>query len=352
MGAHEPESPVDLSLLEGFGFVCRPDCGLCCFAEPRIEPDELAALTAEGERPELRRRTRASYLAAWDQGGACRLLREHRCSRHALRPHPCREFPLTAHLGFRVQVTVVLSCPGVDLPARALGPIAPELPRGAGGFGTELTALLSRLGPSTDRRLAASRRRGETIRRRLSAEGRWEDDRDVRHALLRELPYPGPEDFPVEPPPSAGDGLEKLPLFWDGRAGPVALAGSSAGWEALELRPRGGAEPLGTFAEVGRPPDVEGEGKLRLQDYLRYWLARDGFLASVHLAVLEERELTVRERAREELRAIGADVLARASVRSRLRGGTGERLDEAAVLEGIRAVDQDWLDRPTWGDRL
>ena len=352
MAPYESDSLVDLSLLEGLRFACRPDCGLCCYAEPRTEADERAALAAHGGSPALRHVGRATFLAAWGNGGACRLLQGHRCSRHPWRPHPCREFPLTAHLGFRVQVTAVLSCPGVELSDPAHPRTGEHSASGPQGLEAELSALLARAGAPAERRLAASRRRGETVRRRLAAEGRWEDDHDVREALVRDLPYPGPEDFPVEPPPHAHDGLEKLPLFWDGRAGPVALAGTPQGWQALELRSRGGADTLGIFAEVDRPPEVETRGQERLRAYLRYWLARDGFLAAVQLAVLEESEGTVRDRARDELRALGADVLARASVRARLRGGTGARLDDGAVVDGIRAVDQDWLDRPTWGDRL
>jgi len=60
----------------------------------------------------------------------------------------------------------------------------------------------------------------------------------------------------------------------------------------------------------------------------------------------------VGEAALRDLHSIASDVLARASVRAKLRGDDGRQLGRADIELGIRATDQDWLDRPTWGSRL
>ncbi len=163
---------------------------------------------------------------------------------------------------------------------------------------------------------------------------------------------PRPEDFPCEDPPEAADGLERLPLFFDGRPGPVALAGGLGGWELLELRATGGSEPLGVVPPPDRPPELSVEGQELLRGYLSYFLERDALFGTVIPTIGADSSATVRDEVEAELRAIGAMVLSRADVRKRgLRGGSGA-LSARDVEEGIRATDQDLLDRPTWGARL
>ncbi len=342
---------LDTRLLDGFTFGCRPDCGLCCYAEPRVETAEIEGLLEIVPEAEIRRVGREAFVASRPDGGACQFLVGNRCRVHARRPHPCREYPLTVHLGRRLQASVVLSCPGVD-PAALLGRAGGTRTPAPRGLESELAAVEERLGPATRRRLDATRRRGEKGERLLSAQGRGEDDAEVRRRLRGQLQGPDPGDFPTEDPPDREDGLERLPLFWDGRTGPVGLARGLGGWEALEFAPEGGTRSLGVFPPPERPPTVDPAALGLLTAYLAYWLERDAFLAAVHVGMLDSDEGSVSGWAAEELRVISAETLSRASVRAKLRSGPVEVLTADHVRDGIRAVDQDWLDRPTWGERL
>ncbi len=355
-GAAVPRTPgelaIDTGLLRAFRYACRPDCGLCCFASPRTTPEEIVTLRRLD--PSLRwvERGRDRFLSSRPDGGACQALAAHRCRVHAARPHPCREFPVTVHVGHRLQASLVLSCPGIELsalravPARSRDSLPEPL-----GLDAELRALRERLDSSVARRMREASRRGRAIERRLRREGRWRDDAEVRAELGHAVPLPVDEDFPVEPPPRRADGLEHLPLFFDGREGPVGLADSIGGWEALELSERGGGETRGLFVPPDRVPPLEREAEALLRGYLAYWLERDSFLASVHLEMLEADAGDVVAWAADALREVGAQTLARASVRRKLDRGEEGRLAVSDVERGITATDQDWLDRPTWGDR-
>lgn len=350
------ETPeLDVRLVEGFGFACRPDCGLCCYAEPRVEAVERRRLLSIVPETEFVARDGGEFLEANPEGGACRLLADNRCRAHSARPHPCREFPLTAHVGARLQATVVLSCPGVDLAALRLfgsggAPTRSDVVR---GFDTELAALRERVDPSALRRLESSARRRRKIARLLEEDGRWEDDDVVRGRLRGSLPLPGPEDFPAAEPPSADDGIDALPLFFDGRNAPVTLAAGLGGWELRELAAGGGfARSLGVIPPPTRPPELHPDAAAYLEGYLRYWLERDALFGTVHLAMIRAAEGTVSDWVAAELRAIGALVLARAEVRAKLARGVVDRLSSTELLDGVRASDQDLLDRETWGDRL
>lgn len=344
-------SEIDLHLLEGFSFACRPECGLCCFTSPRVSRSEearirrvapdLAVVRHEGER----------CIAARPDGGACQFLRGLRCAVHAVRPAPCREFPVTVHVGARLQATVVLSCPGLDLGPLLRHASGEPLP-GPLGLQEELGSVRGRLGPVTERLRQESERRRRKVVRALSAGSRWVEDGEVRRELARRPLLPGPQEYVPEDPPPAADGLERLPMYAEGRAGPVALADSFGGWEALELSPEGGARSLGVGAPPGSLPALGEDARELLSAYLRYFLERDSFLAAVHLEMLNLREGTVPEHALADLHTIASTVIARGAVRSQLLGGASGPIGRREIELGVRATDQDWLDRPTWGARL
>ena len=343
---------LDERLLGGFSFACRPDCGLCCFASPRITNDDRRALLAIAPAAEIVARGRDRFLAARPEGGACQFLQANRCGVHGGRPTPCRQFPIHVHVGERLQATLVLSCPGLDLRGLAVPP-AERRHRPAIGLDDELGAVRGQIQGETEERLVQARRRRRRIVRRLESQGRWIPESEVRVALDSRIPLPSPRQFEVEDPPSAEDGLEQLPLFFDGRPAPVAIARSLGGWEILELRSEGGVErALGVYPPPDRPPVLSAEGERRLTDYLRYWLERDALFGTVLFEMVESDEGTALEWVESELLRIGAITVARASVRARLRGEDGRRLAEDDIDRGIRATDQDLLDRPTWGDRL
>jgi Fe-S-cluster containining protein len=343
---------LDVTLLAGFGFACRPDCGLCCYAEPRVLAAERARLIQIAPEVHFVGTGTDQFIASHGDGGGCELLSDNRCGAHGARPHPCREFPLTAHVGQRLQVTVVLSCPGVDF--SVLGTPRTGTRATSSGFTEELAALRERMDASTARRLENSQRRRRKIVRFLSAESRWQEETDVRAEVERSLPLPTAEDFPVPEPPTADEGLSQLPLFFDGRAAPVALAEGLGGWELLELSPQGGvARSLGIVPPPDRMPSLTAEATRLLQGYLRYWLRRDALFGAVHVEMLRVPDgRTVRESVEQELREIGALVLARAEVRAKLRRDPVDRLSAVDLADGIRATDQDLLDRDSWGDRF
>ncbi len=342
---------VDVSLLSGFGFSCLPGCGLCCFASPRLDRDDESRLRTAAPRVRVVLEGGERCVAARPDGGACQFLDHLRCTVHAVRPAPCREFPVSVHIGTRLQATVVLSCPGLRLePLESYGKV--EAVGSSSDLDSELSSVRGRLTSAVERRRRESERRRRRVARELEEEGRWVEEEEVRRQLSeRRLVPTVPEYFP-EDPPAVEAGLERLPMYFDGRRGPVVLAQGLGGWEAHELAPEGGARPVGIAVPPDQPPLLDPDADALLAGYLRYWLARDSFLAAVHLGMLSTPEGTVVDATLGELYAIGSDVMARGAVRAKLRGNVGTRLTRADVEAGIRATDQDWLDRPTWGSRL
>lgn len=342
---------IDTELLRGFHFQCRPDCGLCCYATPRIEGPERGPIVRRFPQARFVFGEGGVLLAARPNGGACQFLEHHRCRAHDVRPHPCREFPITVHIGHRLQASMVLSCPGLTPDPLDASGARSDLPEPR-GLETELAAIGRRLGPAVARRCDAASRRGRRVERRLRQEGRWDEPLRVRERLSRAVPFPDPTDFPVEDPPSLDQGVERLPLFFDGREGPVALSAGIGGWGAIELGPSGVRRALTTLTPPIRPPALAEDARRLLAGYLRYWVDRDAFLAAVHQEMLGVPEGSVLEWATLGLREIGALTLARASVRRQIRSGATGPLSREELWEGIAATDQDWLDRPTWGERL
>jgi Fe-S-cluster containining protein len=340
---------LDLSLLRGFAYACRPGCGLCCYAEPAVTPSERRTLEARFPKLAFVAGSRTDRIAAAPDGGACRLLDGTVCRGHALRPATCRRFPLAVHVGLRAQATVVLTCPGVELsglrgyrgPTGAADPV---------GFDAESRAARASAGSGLPRAIAEATRRRHRLARRFAEAGRWAEDSEVRERLGRELPWPSSSDLPGEVAPSRDDGLELLPLVFVGRPTPWAIGSAPMGAELLELRPSGGArEVTGAVPLPEEPPRVAPAARELLEGYLRYWLERDAFFGIVHLAMAGSDEGTVNEWAEAELRRITATVLTRAHLLDAALGRSSQALGDDSILLGIRATDQDLLDRPTWG---
>ena len=138
-----------------------------------------------------------------------------------------------------------------------------------------------------------------------------------------------------------------------GRSGPLALAEGLGGWEVLELNPEGGrTPPLAVVPPPTRPPEVDSAGRRLLKGTFGYFLERDALFGTVLTDLEPSGGFTVGEEVEAELRAIGALVLSRAEVRRKALGVASGPLTELEMAEGIRATDQDLLDRPTWGDHL
>ena len=252
------------------------------------------------------------------------------------------------HVGLRAQASVILTCPGVDL-ATLADYRGPNERTPDDGFASEVAALSSRWAARAGAPESDYAKRRNRLRRRLEDAGAWEEEEAVRRQLRSTLPQPGREDFPVDGPPARPDGLDLLPLFWDKRDGPVALASEPSGWELLELAPGGGIRrTVGTAPPPMSPPALTERAGAALRGYLRYWLERDQLFSIVHRQLFEAPSGTVGDCVRLELRSIGAHVLTAAAVLSSAFRGHVGALSESDLLLGVRAVDQDMLDSPSW----
>lgn len=338
---------LDLTLLTGFSFRCRPDCGLCCYAEPAVEPPELARIRSarSGVKVTIGERGQR-HLASRPGGGPCQFLRDRRCEIHALRPSPCSMFPVVVHGIERDQATLVLSCPGLDL--GSLRGWSPGRARSgtAAGRGLEEEIAAARL-------FVASGRGREALDRERA---RWRARCRTLGIETARPPGPDPSAGPPyaasgwdpEPPPPADEGIELLPLYFDERPAPVALSAHPLGVELLELSESGGvARSLGVHAEPAAAPPLEPDASQLLEGYLDYWKARELLraLVAARLAAAEGTSSYAREFSRE-LDLIRSTVLSRAAVLRAHRGSPGLALSSAAVEAGIRASDADLLDRP------
>lgn len=343
---------LDTAPLSGLRYACLPDCGLCCYAEPLVVPAEKGNLLRIAPETEFLSRGAFEFVRSNPEGGACQLLTGYRCRAHPARPGPCREYPLAGYAGTRLQAIATLTCPGVELTFLD-GYRGSETAPAPQGLDAELAALRARIWREGDRRLDPSRRRGRQIARALGANGRWVDEDEVRRQLRERLPLPRNDDLPAGTPPSREEGMELLPMVFDGRRGPLAFAARSGGWELLELRPEGGVEnSLGVASPPERLPALSDEAGRILAGYLRYWLERDQLFGIAHLDMTEDPQGDVTDFVAAELRQIAAIAISRAQVLATLCRGKVGSLSGADLLQGIRATDQDLLDRPAWGTRL
>lgn len=338
-------SRLDIALLGGFRFQCRPACGLCCFAEPAVtsaERDRLVQIEPELEFADGERGW--AFLTSRPNGGACELLTDTRCRAHAKRPTPCQQFPITVHVADRAQASLVLSCPGIDAAGLLRWSGGPPAPEALGGLDAELDAAEAEWTRSgTERELDR-----HSIRR-----NRWISLHDLgalRAALHRELPWPVAEDFPSEEPPDTSDGFAGLPVTFVPGRGRVAFATHAGGWMLFELS-EVGDEPrtLGVIPPPTALPAMTTQGEQILRGYLHYLLERDDAVEGV--LAQEAPEGSVEEGLAADLIRTGATALSRASVLQRLDGRDGP-LDAADLWEGVRATDAEWLDRPTTGRRF
>jgi Fe-S-cluster containining protein len=349
--AGEGPPDVDLELLRGFEFTCRPDCGLCCYAEPAADAEERGRLIAI--EPALNWQEEDALLAriaARPDGGACQLLDDCRCRAHGVRPYPCRAYPIHVYLGERAQASLVLSCPGVVLEALVASRGGARLPAPA-GLDAELAAVtaearsapLGELLRGTERRFERSLRRARVTREEFEEARRSATDLRLSPRTETELAPPGPD----EP-------LEELPLVWLPGRGVLLLSSHEDGsYEPLGAREAGGiTDRLGRYPAPEVEPDLDEDGRAILGGYLRYLLRRDQYSWSVLYGFDPAEHDSFEEALRASLADVRGELLARASVLAQLGGGTGARLRAEEVGRGVRALDSDLLDRPSVGLQL
>lgn len=345
----------DYQLVAGFRFRCLPNCGLCCYTTPAVAPSERNRLIQLDPMVPLREtRNGWSQIASRPEGGACHFLREGRCGCHSIRPATCGEFPLTAHVSQRVQVFIVLSCPGVDLTALAnwrlgapLGSVSSDL-RPEVEYMEREVAHAEAVG---ELRWASRRRRN--VERRLRLKGVWQAEEEVRARLRPHVGRLIPTEWPLADPPQEPDDLESLPMFYDPTLGRVAGRAHPGGMEFLTLRESGGIDRfLGVLDPPTRSPGLDSHARAILRGYLAYRLERDATFGAVYDYLLES-EPTLPERAiANELQLSAGQVIRLASLRRALTSDRRGPLSGPEIEDGVRATDMDVLDRPTVGLRL
>ena len=355
--SERPSGPVDAGLLRGFRFACQPNCGLCCFATPQLRPTERTRLLRLDPAVVLEESPEGwTGIALQGPGGACSLLDDYRCRFHADRPLPCRLYPIHLHAGLRVQATLVLSCPGVDLAGLAASGPAASLPADSDdGLGTErqTIAALTQT-PDFPTVVAEAQADHDRLRRRSRGVSHPGEEARARVRWASRPPAIRSGDFPAPAGPSEEDGLESLPIFHDRAHGIVAIAETAGGIDLLALDPRGGVKDrIGTYPLPVRRPALEPAAATLLSGYLGHLALRDAFADAVRFRWWEEGDAVgFLELFEEELRNAGTTVLARSTLRAMLAGRPGGVLDAAAVAEGIRATDAELLDQPVVGRNL
>ena len=343
--------PVEVSLLRGLGFACRPECGLCCYANPAVTPGEKTRLLQiDPETPFIETGGDTARLGGRPNGGACHFLRKNRCTVHASRPFPCAEFPVGVHVGLRPQATAILSCPGLDIGAITLWADgrAPETP--PLGLDQELLAVASEYARSPVEAWTVQACRDlDRVTRRVEKAGRTVDLEGSRENLRRVPPLLRDLRFASEPPDSTAP-LEELPLTFEPEFGRVAFQSTPSGWRLIGLDESGGAaRTLGVFSPPVDRPEIVGDADKLLRGYARYLIERDHPLWSILDFLCLHPEVDLERAWRDMVEAALATVVTRASVLQQLKGESGTHLTGEEIRGGIRATDAEVMDRATLG---
>jgi hypothetical protein len=314
-----------------------------------LEPERRQLLQILPELPLPASHPGVYHIPSRPNGGACQLLRHHRCGAHAQRPFPCRTFPIVVHFGWGVQASLVLSCPGLDL--RTLSDWTIQTQRAAPrGLDSELSAVRSELRLSRSEALVESAEGSLRVAiDRMNRRGVDLDDSLTESFSWADLPGFG-GTYLTRELPTVDEGLENLPMTFDPKYGRVAFASEGDAWRLLSLREEGGVETeLGTYLADGPPPVLGEDGRALLRGYIRYALARHLTLGQLMLELEEFGDASLVDGLDRTRREIASDVVTRAVVLARLHGQSSDRLGADEIEAGIRATDAEWVDRPTAG---
>lgn len=339
---------LDIELLRGFSFACRPGCGLCCYANPAVTRAERRPLLQLSPAPTLLDGDEGySFLANRPEGGACDLLHECRCRGHDVRPFPCRSFPISVHLGPRPQASLVFSCPGLDLGTLETYP-GRVVRADPAGLDQEIASVRRELArPEVVGTAAAADAAFRAAVERQQRRSEWVDPGEFRLELRRERQGTELGGYP-EPAPSDDEGLDAIPLTFDPDLGVLGLSGDEDRWTVRRMREAGGGVELGTYDLPEEAPRLDGPAERLLHGYLCYTADRDALFGQL-LAHRRGTKIDWWEELYGAVADAAAMVVTRAAVLGMARGESPETLGPEAIVRGIRAADADLLDRPTIG---
>ncbi len=347
---------IDLSLLRGVRFRCRPGCGLCCYTTPAVEAGEAERLIQiDPNVPFLVGDRGWRYIDSRGDGGACHFLDRTRCRAHAERPFPCREFPLSVHLGTRAQATVVLSCPGIEsppwsVPAKERGSLDPPA-----GLEEEIGAVeRAYSGPTFDPRLRANRRKWERLEERRAGADGWPAPEEIGNALRNDRVELARTTYDEVSSGGPGRGsLDELPLGFDEEAGLVAIAPIEGEWRLVRVEESGTQNrEVARFQLPAEVPDLARPAERLLDAYLAYLLERDFTYWAAAEWSRASGEADLGGIVGADLGVFGALVIARAELWRSWKAPDRPRLEVTDLWKGIQVTDGEFLDRPTLGGVL
>ncbi|MCI4347521.1 MAG: hypothetical protein L3J97_02740 [Thermoplasmata archaeon] len=254
----------------------------------------------------------------------------------------------------RVQVAVVLTCPGVDLSALASWGDGSAVGNPQKDLASEVDAVvleIARAEAAGELRSATSRRR--QVERRLTRTGQWESEEEVRRILRSGARGLIPSEIDTGMLPDEDEDLEALPMFFEPAKGRVVWRAHPAGVEFLTLREAGGIEShLEVLDPPGRPPELLPKARASLVGYLSYLLERDSTIGVAYDKLLGGAPGLPSDLVARDLRSAAGQVLQMATLRRALISDQRGALTAGDIENGIRATDMDLLDRPSVGLRL
>jgi len=382
LARNEEPLEIDYSEVVGRTYKCIDGCALCCLCQPELLPDEELIFR---KNPDLAGGIAARHISPDVEGaaiklkgshGSCYFLENKRCRIYSQRPHFCRSFPINVFVGWRVQVSVNLSCRGIGLEGESLEKSARDIISGYGdarlqqevvtakrvfsdfvrncreswvsqSFSSVRGAASSLLNDLIDEiglsRVLTYAEHGRTKQNAPASDiakliRRTEADADVEGRALVD----GTELFDLPD-------LTLLPIYIDHdlRWRIFRLVGNDiVGYDLDED---------GTIRESSRtsPSDVEllpisAEGGEAIRDYLATVNRRDCFLGhAAYLCDVEGYEYNFAQVYLGALATNALDLWWRSSFLARLSGK--EVLHKSEVKEGIVFFDMDLLDLPTIG---
>lgn len=343
---------VDDSLLRGFRFACLPNCGLCCYATPAVSSAERPKLIAfDPSTPFLPGENGYSRVSARPGGGACHFLSGNRCRCHSIRPFPCREFPLSVHIGSRVQASVQLFCPGVPIEplikwGEGAGPTAPPV-----GLDDELKNVMAEHSSAPVGKWVSEGKEIEaSIRRRVEKHGEWLEPDALRADLFASLPGIQDLEFGSEVEDPDEIPLDELLLFRDEDAGISGLRRVRNGWEVLAMNEGGGVkEIVGVYQLPSEDIELEEKTSSLLRGFLAYALGRDQLLWSVYMELQNYEDATPFEIASAFLLEAATQAVTIGTTHALMHGRAGHTLSFEDLGVGIRPADMLLMDQPTIG---